>query len=926
MQGGSPTPSQPAGRSMPSNSSSIDISANGVPAADRLLADITEVLLSEESPERVLEAVADAVAQLVPYDTLTIYRAETARRLLHPVLVRDKYAEEILALGPLEFGTGITGSVAERRVPELVLNVMADPRAQQIEGTPVEQEALIVVPLLARQELKGTLNVYRVGEGSRFEPYELELAIRFGRLAALTIDNAETRARLENEVITDPLTGLYNHRHFYERLGEEMRRVHRAHLPLGLLVIDIDDFKRANDRFGHLAGDRILQEVAGIFRQSCRGEDVVCRTGGEEFAVIVPLTGLDAVVKLAERIRLAVATAVFPDVESMTVSIGAAAARLHGSSPRELFECADAALRRAKALGKNRVEVYSSARGGLEATAGAEPEVAEPAGVASQLRRLPEADRTGETGRALDKLKVVHALATRLNRLNDVREIGAAITAELRSLIDYHNCRVYLLSSDGDTLVPMAFQGDASGYGVGTVEALTVKVGEGITGRVVESGEPLYVPNALDCDFAVRIPGTSDIDESIVAVPLRYGSPVIGAIVLSKLGIDQFDEGDLLALESLASHAAIAMENARLYQAQKESAEIAEALLRLSERLTRASEVDQVLGDALEAIPELIPCTAAEAWMQSEGDDSYRLAAHRGYPDSAAARFDGMRVPALVAEPFIGSTQDSFVIPKEALALGPPEFRRWEGDLDVLGTPMRWEPKGLGGLAIVAPSTDYQFTQRDVRLARGIADITSLAMANASRFRELEQVYVSTIESLAGALEAQDQYTSDHAHALAEMAVAVGSAMGLAGGALRELELTALFHDIGKIGVPREIIMKPGPLTAEELRIVNQHPEIGEQILSPVPFLKPIRRLVRACHERWDGRGYPEGLAGEEIPLASRIVFVCDAYHAMTTNRPYRQSLGDSEALRRLKLGAGTQFDPAIVDTFVELREQGVIH
>jgi diguanylate cyclase (GGDEF)-like protein len=904
-----------------------DRTAGGEPAAeaaDRLLAHITALLVSEESPGRVLEAVADGLGQLVPYDTLTIYRADPRLRLLHPVLVRDRYAAEILSLGSLPFGAGITGSVAERGEPELVANVMDDPRAEQIPGTPVEPEALIVVPLLARQELKGTLNLYRLGSEARFEPHELALAIRFAGVAALSIDNSEIRARLEAEVITDSLTGLYNHRHFFERLEEEMRRVHRAHLPLALLVLDIDDFKRANDQFGHLTGDGVLQSIAAIFRRCCRSEDIVCRIGGEEFAVILPLTLLPSAMTLAERIRSAVRAHVFPEIGTVTVSVGVAAARLHGSSPRELFSSADAALLRAKASGKNRVEVFAE---GTEEDAARPGQATHVQGFVSPEARPPVAGiaRRGEAMRARAELRVVHALAMRLNRLNDVEQIGAALTAELRTLIDYHNCRVYLLAVDGETLVPIAFRGDGSEYRGETMEALIVKVGEGITGRVVATGESLYLANARDCDFALTIPGTSDIDESILAVPLRYGSQATGAIVLSKLGIDEFDEPDLLTLEALASHAAIALENARLYQAQKESAETAEALLGLSEQLTRASDVQMVLGGALDAIPELIQCSTVEAWLPGGEEGGYVLAAHRGYPPEEAARLDTMVVPAAIAEAFIGSFSEPFVIPKELLATGPTEFRRWSEELDVLGTPMRWDPNGLGGLAIVAPNTQYRFTPRDMRLARGISDIASLALANVSRFQELERVYVSTIEALAGALEAQDQYTSDHAHALAEMAVAVGAVLGLPSESLRELELAALFHDIGKIGVPSEIIRKPGPLTTDERRIMDKHPEIGEQILAPVPFLQPIRPIVRACHERWDGNGYPDGLVGAEIPLAARIVFVCDAYHAMTTDRPYRRALPEQQALVRLRRAAGTQFDPKIVEAFLDLRGNGSI-
>ena len=181
------------------------------------------------------------------------------------------------------------------------------------------------------------------------------------------------------------------------------------------------------------------------------------------------------------------------------------------------------------------------------------------------------------------------------------------------------------------------------------------------------------------------------------------------------------------------------------------------------------------------------------------------------------------------------------------------------------------------------------------------------------------------MEALANALEAQDAYTEAHCRALAKLAVTVGAEMGLEGERLKHLELGAVFHDIGKIGVPSEIIRKPGPLTTGERRLMERHTVIGAQILEPVPFLQPVIPIVRSSHERWDGHGYPEGASGATIPLESRIVFVCDAFHAMTTDRPYRAALPREEALRRLRLGAGTQFDPEVVEVFVRLHEAGRI-
>jgi HD-GYP domain-containing protein (c-di-GMP phosphodiesterase class II) len=527
--------------------------------------------------------------------------------------------------------------------------------------------------------------------------------------------------------------------------------------------------------------------------------------------------------------------------------------------------------------------------------------------------------------RSVAQLKLLQSLSQKLNRLGDVERIGETIIGELRSLIDYHNCRVHLLQPDGETLLPVSFHGELLEYQGETFDALVTNVGEGITGRVAATGESFYTPNATTCEFSVLLPGTIDIDESILCVPLAFGDKVTGTLTLSKLGIDQFDRSDLALLEVLASHAAIAFENARLFQTERESAEISGTLLGLSRAFTLARDADAILRQALAAIPGLIRSAAVEAWIRG-ADGRYRMVAHLGYGPEHAEQIAQMSAPAELVEPLFRSTTEPFIWPASALRKLPRRYRTFNPPRASLIAPLHWDPDGVGAIAVVGLTPGHRFSEREIRLARGIADIGSLAMGNAERYAELERTYVSTIEALANALEAKDEYTSDHARALAEMSLTVGGELGLEGEELKRLEISALFHDIGKIGVPSEIIRKDGPLTAEERRIMNMHPEIGEQILAPVPFLQPIRPIIRACHERWDGKGYPDGLKAEVIPLEARIVFVCDAFHAMTTDRPYRDALPEGEAIRRMKLSSGTQFDPSVVDVFVRLHRSGRIH
>jgi putative nucleotidyltransferase with HDIG domain len=186
-------------------------------------------------------------------------------------------------------------------------------------------------------------------------------------------------------------------------------------------------------------------------------------------------------------------------------------------------------------------------------------------------------------------------------------------------------------------------------------------------------------------------------------------------------------------------------------------------------------------------------------------------------------------------------------------------------------------------------------------------------------YERLESAYLGTAEALAAALEAKDSYTASHSRSIAEHAEAVGRLLGMDEAELGMLRYAAIFHDIGKLAIPEAILNKRGPLTEAERREIERHPEVGEQILEPVDFLAPARPFVRHGHERWDGRGYPDGLAGEQIPLGARVVFVCDAYHAMTSDRPYRGALSPEVARRELRRFAGTQFDPSVVDALLRV-------
>jgi HD-GYP domain-containing protein (c-di-GMP phosphodiesterase class II) len=231
----------------------------------------------------------------------------------------------------------------------------------------------------------------------------------------------------------------------------------------------------------------------------------------------------------------------------------------------------------------------------------------------------------------------------------------------------------------------------------------------------------------------------------------------------------------------------------------------------------------------------------------------------------------------------------------------------WAYRIDVVLTPLAYmvaavavrEPLALAGILPVFWLLRTFSEERKQRYAAAL---------------ELNQAYRGTVMVLADVVEAEDDYTADHCRSVVELSAAVADELGLRYDEKQELEISALLHDVGKIAIPDEILNKPSKLTDEEFEVMKTHTIEGQALLNRVGGrLSRIGEIVRSCHERWDGKGYPDGLAGPDIPPAARIVFACDAYSAMTTDRPYRRALTKETALEELRGNAGTQFEPRVV-------------
>ena len=397
---------------------------------------------------------------------------------------------------------------------------------------------------------------------------------------------------------------------------------------------------------------------------------------------------------------------------------------------------------------------------------------------------------------------------------------------------------------------------------------------------------------------------------SLCCAPLVYRGRVLGALVALASAPHSFLPKDVDLLRSYAVQAAIALANARIFEAQERLA-ARDPLTGLLNRREFDAAVEREIGRCKRHGGAWSLVLIDLDGFKLVNDASGHSAGDKTLRDAADALTAACRTSDMAFR--IGGDEFALLLP--ATADNKDGTAVAERACDELAA----RALGVGasyGVAVWPQDGDDKDTLMNV------ADRRLYQMKGGRGV--VEPAFTETLAVLSDALEASDPYTAEHTQAVAGLCERVGRRMGLAGEQLRALHYAALLHDIGKIAVPSEVLSKPGRLTDEEFELIKQHTIVGARLLERVAYLRPSLPLIRSAHERWDGDGYPDGLAGEDIPLGARVIGVCDAFHAMTSDRPYRKAMSRREAIAELRNCAGTQFDPDVVRAL--LHELGEPH
>jgi len=343
------------------------------------------------------------------------------------------------------------------------------------------------------------------------------------------------------------------------------------------------------------------------------------------------------------------------------------------------------------------------------------------------------------------------------------------------------------------------------------------------------------------------------------------------------------------------------------------------SLLEISRKLTSTLSLEEVLGRAFESVEEVLEAERSSVWRLDEETGTLSFLMARG----PGMDLDSLRdVRMALGEGIVGhvaSTGLPLIV--EDVHSDP----RWSSRMDrrigfttrsILCVPLIVNGRTVGVIQVLNRKSGEGFVREDLGRLEALAAQVAIALDNAILYEERRRTFLYLTETLAEVIEHRDVYTGGHVHRVVTYSLAAGRGLDLDAGALDTLRLSATLHDVGKIGIEDRILNKKGKLTAREESRMHEHVTIGAQILGGAPFLRPAVPGVRHHHERYDGTGYPDGLRGEGIPLAARIIAVADTYDAMTTDRPYRKGLSSRKALQELVRCSGSQFCPRTVAAF----------
>jgi HD-GYP domain-containing protein (c-di-GMP phosphodiesterase class II) len=418
----------------------------------------------------------------------------------------------------------------------------------------------------------------------------------------------------------------------------------------------------------------------------------------------------------------------------------------------------------------------------------------------------------------------------------------------------------------------------------------------------------------------------------MMGIPLIKGVHLLGALmIIDTENPGRFTPQDLETATLFGGHAALAIDNAQLYAKAHLHLKHEKALREIDLAITSNWDLDETLRVVLYQTRSRLHVDACAILRLDPATQTLHYGSGQGF------RTGLIQASTLC----LGQGRAGYAVQEQRI-LGraeiesPSEIPDRAGLIEAEGfaayfiAPLIAKGELLGALEIYHRAPIVMKTEW-LKFLETLAGQTAIAIDNATLFANLQrshedltEAYDTTLEGWSTALDLRDKETEGHTQRVTKMTVRLAEQMGVGPGALVHIRRGALLHDIGKMGIPDSILLKPGELTEDERALIRQHPVFAYQMLSPIEFLRPALDIPYCHHEKWDGTGYPRGLKGMQIPFAARVFPVVDVWDALVSDRPYRKGLPPSEVRQRIKADAGKHFDPNVVKSFLDLKDLSV--
>lgn len=726
--------------------------------------------------------------------------------------------------------------------------------------------------------------------------------------------------QLKQEAQTDGKTGLWNARHFATLYTAEMDRAKRFDRPLSILMADLDLLRNINNTYGHIAGDVVLSGIGKIIRDNVREYDIAGRFGGEEFAIALPETDVDAAQQVAERVRLAVEAASFTISTStkpiqVTMSIGIATFPKDALASNDLIHEADVAVYQAKLNGRNCVIAASDVPHFVKL------------GTPSVADRL--------TSPLVPSFIPRPEFATGISMPDPDAEIQAAEGA---------TPDVTAQPLQAESPVPFVLP--------------AVAISHTPTSDVVPAAQPPPATSAPAKIAGVANSNTSmdgaSVPRSISAALIHVfvGAVIVAGVVVTGLGIVLDTNRPNFAIIGLLTALAIAVELLQINVYGENTVSVSVAIAFSAALISGVTGVAVVsaaiaLAHYLQMRPALYKTAFNWATHLLAGSAPVLALSLVGLT-LKVENLLALIIPIAIAALAYYVLETALIAIAISLSKGVDLLGTWREQfgwlvnhymvLCAMGLFLGVAYTALGALGVLVFSmpvlmmrySQKQYverTQDGVRALKRLNEQLTLAnrevVAASKTMKSLNEELFLTLSKL---IDARDPYVGGHAAKVSDYAIAIAREMDLPSVRMEPLRQAGFLHDIGKIGISEQVLHKPAKLTPEEYEYVKTHAALGGEFLEMCHGLRHLAPFVRHHHERWDGTGYPDALTAEDIPLEARILAVCDAAEAMASDRPYRMGMSVPEMLAEVQRCSGTQFDPGVVEAFTRVVEREKDH